>query len=234
MPEKLPTKLLSADTPGFGPADLPFVGSAGGGSGGGITLLLHFDYNSDPAGTDALAVTPVVDNTAAGTGWNAFGSYVAGNLQINNGAELGTQSVASEYAGVSADAGEFPYIVKLELRAGAYAAFRMVDQNSFWYIFHDGTNGLLLIYERTGGSNTLRASGATTSSDQTSPFYVTDTGTEITINRPDDPGFTAPISYASTSHNSSTLVGIPTIFTGRRHDNYYLYTGTADYTELPT
>jgi hypothetical protein len=99
--------------------------------------------------------------------------------------------------------------------------FRYVDNNNHWLCWADN-NGLSAIYERTGGTPTLRANGAPgQAAGDNLHFKLTLLGNNMTFAITGD--HTGSLNYSSAVRNTATLHGLElatgTPWTGRL-DNY--------------
>lgn len=199
-------------------------GGGGGGGGGGATLLVYDSMTNDGV-TQVKLINHAPDIDNLGTGWSdepgeGFQVQVADYLSFghkNNGAYF------------DVGAGNLPIIMEAAINSGVNSAFtaRWIDTNNQWLLFVS-PGSTLKLYERTGGSLTLRAESAVNFTGST--FWLADDGETITFGQ--DRG-AAEGTVSNTTHNTSYKYGFRGQTPGRA-DNFILMGGTTDPADLYT
>ena len=192
--------------------------------GGGATLLVY-DTMTNTGVTQVKLVDHPPDIDSLGTGWSDepsedFQVQVADYLAFG-----GTNKGAYFDVGAS----NLPIIMEAAVNGGVNSAFtaRWVDTSNQWLLFVS-VGSTLKLYDRTGGSLTLRAESAV---NFTGPrFWLADDGETITFGQ--ERG-AAEGTVSDTTHNTSYKYGFREQTPGRA-DDFILMAGTTDPAELYT
>jgi hypothetical protein len=184
-------------------------------AGGTTTYLL--DHFTDANGTQLTSHT-----MDTGPGWTQYEGTAANCTIISNQADLpdNPDTLASDAGGGHSDVTESVKAIVQGGNVGNGDQFglvgRLTDANNYWLLMLDG-NGNWVIYEKSGGSFTSRASTTLTVSSGTFTLQGVYSGATITATV----NGAHSINYSSaTSNQTATKFGLRSVNSSGAHEKF--------------